>query len=294
MGSNLSCVEAESGPASTADNVYDEASTAEGPTNSTSPSQPATTTRADASSVPLPSATSKQHQPAKEQHSSSSSSSNSDNNHNTTVKQITRGPPLVPPPNPNVTKNDRNKTNNKLGTPHIIHDSKGYALVIPKPGNTSSAASGTSSNSSELKEKTVQKLAHKNGNVLPTGSGATCKDGEISQNQSKENGKSKAKQVDTGAYCNVTLGDDKETRSFSNELYDDTELHVPKVPANTRKAAKVPDAQEKSKGSQLNYIEVEFVSPAEDTSKRPKVKRSASPTQYTDVINENGVVRLVN
>ncbi|GFR62041.1 hypothetical protein ElyMa_005445500, partial [Elysia marginata] len=56
----------------------------------------------------------------------------------------------------------------------------------------------------------------------------------------------------------------------------------------------VPDAQEKSKGSQLNYIEVEFVSPAEDTSKRPKVKRSASPTQYTDVINENGVVRLVN
>ena len=49
---------------------------------------------------------------------------------------------------------------------------------------------------------------------------------------------------------------------------------------------------EQSKGGELNYIEVEFVNSEEVTSRAPRVQRSSSPTQYTDVISKNGVIHI--
>ncbi|RUS70392.1 hypothetical protein EGW08_021852 [Elysia chlorotica] len=280
MGSNLSCVKSKSGTAS-ADNVYDEAFDNEDPTECNSPTDLVSQVSEPCSPSPPPSTTSRTHL-----HPSPNNNNNLKNNGKPFVHGVAVLPPNSKPTKPAPTKGDKSNT-------AIAHDENEYALPFPKHGNRNSDG-GNSSNSSQTKEKTAKKVENKNGArvncvVLPV----DLKSADYSAPSKNGGDQNKCKPADTGAYCNVVLADVKETKSFSNELYDDPEPQAPRVPENTRSVNKISEGHQKSHNAQLNYIEIEFVNPTEETA-RSKVKRSPSPTHYTDVISENGVVRLVN
>ncbi|GFO08009.1 hypothetical protein PoB_003451400 [Plakobranchus ocellatus] len=192
---------------------------------------------------------------------------------------------------------------NKNGSPKqspIWHDVNGYAMPLPKSGKAASAANGGKSKSAAPNEKSrnvdQKKDGFKKGGEKNL---AMAKKEDLNQ---REKGKSTnildVERSDTGAYCNVIIPDNRGSKSFSNEIYQDTDVHTPEVSPTPKNVGKPANTQEKSQNSKLTYIEVEFVNQPEVTQKRPKVKqpkvkRPPSPIQYSDVISENGTVRLV-
>ena len=214
-------------------NVYDEAFDGDGPDESSvSPGS------GPSSSSPPPSTTSNAHHRTGE-HQNTIGSSHNNNEHKTTEKQFTHKVPVFPP-NSKAAKYTANQNNGSNVS--ISHDAKGYAMVFPKNGKPQTN-SGNSQISSQTKEKNTEKIDSKNGVgvkafKLPT---ATNKDSRSGKSGAKEKSKetSKNDQANTGDYCNVVLADDKETKSYSNELYDDAEAQAPKVPETTRTVPKV-------------------------------------------------------
>ena len=168
-------------------------------------------------------------QSAKQFHTNNSNSNaNNNNNHHhqkTTEKHAVRVKALLPP---DVKPTANAKTKSDATNTAILHDENGYAMPFIKSSNAAAPSGKTQNSPPKSKGKLAGKADDKSSAARNVGVKTI-----VLPAKSREKS-----QPETGAYCNVVLKD-RESKSFSNEIYEDSDMQVPKVPKNTRATLKV-------------------------------------------------------